>query len=333
MSIRLRRRDFIAALGGGAAWPLSARAQKPALPVIGFLDLGMRRDKDLAFPGFRQGLRETGFIEGQNVAIEYRSAENQKDRLPALAAELVERQAAVIVAIPHDLSGAAAKAATKVIPIVFLSGGDPVNNGLVASLNRPGGNLTGVTLLSPALTAKRLNLLHDLAPQAAVVAVLLDSVLLGTTDQNSIFKYTEEAGRTLGVRIIGIRVGGESELEAAFATAIKQGASALLVTPSIFFINHRDKLVALAARHELPTIYQMREYAAAGGLMSYGPSFPDANRQVGVYTGRVLKGEKPADLPVLLPTTFEFVINLKTAKALDLTIPPGIRAIADEIIE
>jgi putative ABC transport system substrate-binding protein len=328
----MQRRDFLTLLGGAAAaWPLAARAQQPAMPVVGFLAVGTRNDIDLASPGFRQGLREAGFIEGKNVAIEYRWAENQIDRLPALAADLAQRRVAVIAASPNAFAVTAAKAASATIPIVFYTGPDPVRSGLVASLNRPGGNLTGVTALSADLTPKRLGLLHDLAPSAATVAMLL--VERSGGNANSQLEETQSAARSVGVRIVGISAGSVGEFDAAFETAVREGAGAVLVSTNIFFINNRDRLIALAAAHKLPAIYQERTFADAGGLMSYGPSPIDAYRQLGVYTGRVLKGEKPADLPVLLPTKFELVINLKTAKALGITVPPGLLSIADEVIE
>ena len=325
----MRRRQFITLLGGAAAaWPLAARAQQAAVPVIGFLDTGTLSGNGWAVTGFREGLRELGFIEGRNVAIEYRAAENQDDRLPALAAELVQRRVAVIVAVPGLPSIAAAKAATATIPIVFMSAADPVRTGLVASLNRPGGNLTGLTLLSSDLSAKRFGMLHAMVPQVATVAMLLSRP---TQDLN--LTEAEAAGRAVGVRIVGVRAESEGEFDAAFATAIREGARALLIAPSVFFVNHTDRLVELAARHRLPAIYHERDFAVAGGLMSYGPNRTDVMRQVGVYAGRVLKGEKPADLPVVVPTKFEFVLNLKTAKALGLTFPPGVLAIADEVVE
>jgi putative ABC transport system substrate-binding protein len=336
----MRRRDFITLLGGAAAWPVAARAQQvAAVPVIGFLEVGTRSDTDRIMPGFRQGLREAGFVEGQNLAIEYRWAENQTARLPAFAAELVQRRVAVIVAGPNRNAIAAATRATATIPIVFMSGPDPVRQGLVASLNRPGGNVTGVTLLSAELTAKRLGLLHDLVPQATVVAMLL-SGRAGSgqrggslSNQADNLEDAETAARGAGLQIVGAWTGDDDDFDAAFATAVRERASALLVSSSIFFINNRYRLVALAAKHSLPTIYQDRDFAAAGGLMSYGPSTRDAYRQVGLYTGRILRGEKPGNLPVQLPTKFELVINLQTAKALGLTIPAGVLAIADEVIE
>ena len=327
----MRRREFIAGIGSAVAWPMGARAQQPVLPVIGLLNFGGRDDSALS--AFRQGLREAGFIEGQNVSIEYRWANDQPERVTALAAELVRRPVAVVVVVPNSFGVALVKASTNIIPIVFLSGADPIRSGLVASLNRPGGNLTGVTLISSDLTAKRFGLLHDLAPQVATIAVLLDDRRTAQPSRGFALKEAESAGRNMGLQIIGVEVGSEADFDTAFATAVRDGANGFVVGGSTFFIDHRDRLVALAASHRLPAIYQMREYTEAGGLMSYGPSFADAHRQVGVYTGRVLKGEKPADLPVLQPAKFEFVLNLKTAKALGITIPPGILAIADEVIE
>jgi putative ABC transport system substrate-binding protein len=325
----MRRRDFITFIGGAAAaWPVAARAQRASMPVIGFLDTGTLSGNGWALPGFREGLRELGFIEGQNVAIEYRATENQDARLPALAAELVQRRVAVIVAAPGFMSIAAAKAATATIPIVFMSAGDPVRTGLVASLNRPGGNLTGLTLLSAELSAKRFGMLHAMVPQVTTVAMFL-----GTTTQDFNLTEAEAAGRAVGVRIIGVRTASEGEFDAAFATAIREDARALLIALSVLFVNHTDRLVELAARYRLPAIYHERDFAVAGGLMSYGPNRTDVMRQVGVYAGRVLKGEKPADLTVMLPTKFEFILNLKTAKALGLTVPDTLLALADEVIE
>jgi putative ABC transport system substrate-binding protein len=328
------RRDFITLLGGAAAaWPIAARAQQRAVPVIGFLHVAPRSDEAAILPGFRQGLREVGFVEGQTVTIEYRWAENQNSRLPALAAELVQRRVQVIATGPNLNSLAAAKAATTVIPIVFMSGPDPVRAGLVASLNQAGGNLTGITELSAELTAKRLGLLHDLAPQAATVAMLLDGRPAVGGNQNRNFDEAESAGRKLGLRVIDVRVGADADFKSALAQGVRQGAGALLVASSVFLVSHRDEIVAAAAKHGLPASHQQREYAAAGGLMSYGADQTDAYRQVGIYSGRILRGAKPGDLPVLQPTKFELIINLKAAKALGLEIPSGISAIADEVIE
>jgi len=329
----MRRREFITLLGGAAAaWPVAVRAQQRPQPVIGYLGGGMQSDADPQRAALRQGLREVGFIDGQNVSIEYRFAENQPQRATELAADLIRRQVAVLVATGNQAANNAAKAATATIPIVFLSAPDPVRVGLVASLNRPGGNLTGVTLLSSDLTAKRLGLLHDAVPQATAVAMLLGRAPI-QVDPEGQFLMAQTAGHNIGLRIFGVEAGAESEFESAFASAAAGGGGAILISTSAFFVNYRERLVALAARHGLPAIYQTREYAVAGGLMSYGPSIPDAMRQVGRYAGRILKGEKPADLPVLLPTKFDFVINLKAAKALGLDLPSGVLAIADEVIE
>jgi putative ABC transport system substrate-binding protein len=321
------RREFITLLGGAAAWPVAARAQQPAAPVIGWIYLGLRSDDNLQ--GFRQGLREKGFIERQNVTIEYRFAASRA-QAQEYAGELVRRQVAVIVASPNLNAVEAAKDATTSIPVVFMQANDPVRTGTVLSLNRPGGNLTGVTQLSADLTAKRLGLLRDLLPQASVVAMLLDR---SGRDNGFQLGTAEAAGGNVGMRILGVDAGAESEFDVAFANAARGGAQALLVATSLFFIDHRERLAALAAKYRLPAIYQARSYAAAGGLMSYGPNLIDLYHQVGVYAGRVLKGEKPGDLPVLLPTKFEFIINLKTAKALDLEVPPNLLATADEVIE
>jgi putative ABC transport system substrate-binding protein len=329
----MQRREFITLLGGAAVWPVAARAQQAAMPVIGFLHVAPRSDEGAILPGFRQGLREVGFVEGQNVLIEYRWAENQNSRLPALAAELVQRGVQVIVTGPNLTNLAAAKAATTVIPIVFMSGPDPVRAGLIASLNRPGGNLTGITELSAELTAKRLGLLHDLAPQAATVAMLLDGRPGITGNQNFNFNEAESAGRKVGLRLIDVRVGAEADFNSALARAVHEGAGALLVSSSVFLVSHRDEIVAAAAKNGLPAIYQQREYAVAGGVMSYGADQTDAYRQVGIYTGRILKGAKAGDLPVLQPTKFELIINLKTAKALGLAISNQIQLLADEVIE
>jgi putative ABC transport system substrate-binding protein len=334
----MRRREFITLLGGAAAtWPLAARAQQSNIPVVGWLHGGARDESSVA--SFRMGLCERGFIEGQNVTIEYRWAENQEDRAPALAADLARRGVAVIVAAPGLQAVAPAKAATLSIPIVFLSGADPVRIGLVASLNRPGGNITGISQFTVQLSAKRLGLLHELLPQVSCVAVLLDGRAGGplasgrALGQRFVLQEEETSGSRIGLRIVGAWVGSDENFDEAFATAVREGAGALVVASSGFFFDRRERLVTLAARHALPAVFQDREYAAAGGLMSYGASRTDAYRQLGVYTGRVLKGEKPADLPVLQPTRFELVINLKTAEALGLTVPPTLLAISDEVIE
>ena len=329
----IRRREFIAGLGGAVAWPLAARAQQRALPVIGWLYSGTR-DVTTYLPGFRRGLTEAGFVEGQNVSIEYRWGENEPNRIPALAADLVRRNVTVIAAAPNTNAIAPAKAASATIPIVFLSGPDPVRTGLVASLNRPGGNITGVTLLSADLTTKRLSLLQHAVPRAMTVAHFLNWRPGGTTSSDSFsLQEAEAAGRNIGVRIITLKIGGEDEFEPGFANAVNGGATALLVSSSQFFIDHRSQLIALAAKYKLPAIYQNGTYATSGGLMSYGPDTFDSFRQFGAYTGRVLKGDRASDLPVLQPTKFEFVINLKTARDLGMDIPAGVLAIADAVIE
>jgi putative ABC transport system substrate-binding protein len=313
-----------------AAWPLAARAQQPAMPVIGYLGAQSADDeyKNFTVP-FLQGLKETGFVEGQNVAVEYRWAENQFDRLPVLAADLVRRRVAVIVAAgtPPAL---AAKAATTTIPIVFNTGADPVALGLVASLNRPGANLTGSTVLASELAPKRLQLLRELIPSAAAFGVLADPAFPDTQSQ---ITDLQDAARTLGRQLVIMNARTDSDLEPAFATFSQHRVGAILVSDSNFYARRTEQLASLAARHALPAIFPLREFALAGGLMSYGTSLGYAYRQVGIYTGRILKGEKPADLPVQRATKLELVINLKTAKALGLTIPETLLATADEVIQ
>jgi putative tryptophan/tyrosine transport system substrate-binding protein len=327
----MRRRDFITLVGGTAAtWPLAAaRAQQLAMPVVGFVNNGTPDGNNYLRTAFRQGLSKTGYSEGKNVSIEYRWAEGHDDRLPALVADLIGRPVNVIAATSTQ-AALAAKAGAVTIPIVFETGADPIKIGLVASLNRPEGNITGVTQLSSELVAKRLGLLHDLIPKAVIIGLLVNPTDPITEAQTN---DMEEAARTLGLQIHVLNASSEAEINAAFATLSQLRLDALLVGGGNFYIGRREQLAELAARQAVPAIYQHREIAEAGGLISYGTSIVDSYRQAGNYTGRILKGERPADLPVLRPTKFELVINLKTAKSLGLTIPPGVLAIADEVIE
>jgi putative ABC transport system substrate-binding protein len=326
----MRRREVIAGLGAAAAWPRAARGQAAAMPAVGLLSsvaFESRRDQVAAF---RRGLNDWGFVEGRNVAIEYRSADDQAERLPALADDLVGRGVAVIVTIGGDVPVRAAKAATATIPIVFVTGGDPVRNGYVASLNRPGGNLTGVSFLVNLLVAKRLELLSELTPPAGTMGLLVNP---NNPNTESSTRDARAAAQALGRKLLVIEAGGEREIDAAFATFAREKVGAVVVEADPFFLARHQQVVARAALEPLPTLYSFREFAAAGGLMSYGASLADAYRQAGAYGGRILKGEKPADLPVVQPTKFELVINLGTAKMLGLTIPPTLLARADEVIE
>jgi putative tryptophan/tyrosine transport system substrate-binding protein len=327
----LKRREFISLLGGAAAaWPIGARAQQPAMPVVGFLRDTSLADATHLVAAFRQGLKEAGFIEGQNVLIEYRSAGDQAHRLPALVADLVRRQVALIVG--NTPSSLAAKAATTTVPIVFVTGNDPIINGLVPSLSRPGGNTTGVSFLSTASVTKRLELLRQLAPKAAAIAMLVGPNL-NTPDIQRELRDLQAAAHASGQELIVVQAESDRDIETAFATFAQRGAGALFIGSSPIFNSRRERVAALAVRHALPAAYSLREFAAAGGLMSYGTSITDAYRLAGTYASRILKGEKPADLPVQQSTKFDFVINLRTAKALGLEIPDKLLALADEVIE
>jgi putative ABC transport system substrate-binding protein len=326
----VKRRQFITLLGGAAVvWPLAARAQQPAMPVIGFMVSSSAGTLRQQVAAFREGLKESAYVEGQNVAIEYRYAEGQPDRFPALAADLVRRRVAVFAV---GGSGAAhiAKQASTTIPIVFSVGEDPVTAGLVDSLNQPAGNITGVYQFTAGLEAKRLGLLHEMVPKATTIAVLINPNYSSAESQ---LRDVREAASRLGVQLVVVRANAESEFDAAFSTLVHQRAGALLVCASPFFNSRRQQLVVLAARHSVPAIYEWRDFAEAGGLMSYGTSLADAYRQAGVYVGRILKGAKPADLPVVQVVRFEFAINLNTAKALGIEVPPTLSARADEVIE
>ena len=325
----IRRREFITLLGAAATWPLAARAQQPEIPVVGFLStLSPTNMAANVMNDFRQGLKEAGFAEGQNVKIEYHWAEGHYDRLPALAADLVRRQVAVIAATGGEPSPQVVKAATQTIPIVFMANGDPVAAGLVASLNRPGGNLTGVTIFGMIAAGKRLELLRQLIPKAGTIGYLMNP-----DNPNRELDNVQAAARSLGQQILILNAGGGGEIEIAFTTIAKERVAGLLVASDPLFFDRRDQLVGLAARQAVPAIYYLRAFCQAGGLLSYGNNLADMYRQVGMYTGRILNAERPADLPVIQSTKFELVINLKTAKALSLEIPPTLLAIADEAIE
>src|SRR5262252_1039565 len=327
----MRRREFITLLGGAAAgWPIGVRAQQQAMPVIGFMSTLSRENILKPLAGFHQGLKEAGYIEGQNVAIEYRWAQGNYDRLPELAADLVRRKVTVIVASGGDPSPQVAKAATQTIPIVFGMFGDPVREGLVDSLSRPGRNATGVTIFGPDGVTKRLQLLHNLVPKAGVIAFLMNP---NNPNGSSEMGAAQTAATSLGRQIVVCNASTESELDAAFASVVQQRIGTLLGASDPFLFNRRDQIVSLAARHRIPAIYYLRDFARAGGLMSYGNSLTDMYRLVGVYAGRILKGEKPTDLPVVQSTKFEFVINLQTARALGIEVPNSIQLLADEVIE
>jgi putative ABC transport system substrate-binding protein len=327
----MRRREFIAGLGGAAAWPLAARAQQPAMPVVGYLifnSFETNRDRRAAF---HRGLAEVGYVEGRNVAIEYRSAENRMERVPELMADLVRRRVDVIGAFGSTSLALAAKAATQTIPTVFILGSDPVHIGLVASLARPGGNITGITLITAEMVAKRFELLHEMVPAATSIALLVNPT---NPYSETEAKEVQRAGHALGLRAVILNARNQNEFEGAFANLAQQQVGALLVSADPIFVAARaEPIIALAARHRVPASYQFGDSVVGGGLMSYGPIVNEEWRQLGIYTGRILKGEKPANLPVLQPTKFELVINLKTAKALGLTVPETLLATADEVIQ
>jgi ABC-type uncharacterized transport system substrate-binding protein len=327
----MKRREFITLLGGAAAWPMAARGQQAAMPVIGFLGAGALDNYVLYLAAFRKGLGEIGFVEGQNVAIEYRWAEGQYERMAQLAADLVRRRVAVI-AVPGSPPGArAAKAATSTIPIVFSVGDDPVRSGLVASISRPGGNATGINFLTGEVVAKRLALLHELLPDAARVAAFINPA--DASRAEALREEVEVAARTVGMRLQILNPSTNREIDAAFAALVRERADALFVGPDAFYNSRRVQLANMAARHGVPTAFAVREYVDAGGLMSYGTSLADMYREVGAYCGRILKGAKPSDLPVLQSTKFELVINAQTARMLGITVPPPLLARADEVIE
>jgi putative ABC transport system substrate-binding protein len=326
----MKRREFITLVGGAAiAWPFAARAQQATMPRVGLMVAGSRGPLRQPIAAFHEGLKESGYVEGQNVAIEYRFAEGRFDRFPTLASDLVRRQVGVLV-VSSNAGALAAKQATTTIPIVFSVGDDPINTGLVDSLNRPGGNITGVYQFTVGLEAKRLGLLHEMVPKATSIAVLVHQNFPGAETQ---LRDVQEVAPRLGVQLLVLRASSENDFNAAFSTLVQQRAGALLVCASPFFYTRREQLVVLAARHAVPAIYEFRDFAEAGGLMSYGTRLADSYRQAGVYTGRILKGARPAELPVVQVTRFEFVINLNTAKALGMEVPPGLSARADEVIE
>jgi len=330
MTAKMKRREFITLLGGAAAWPMAARAQQPAMPMIGVLDARSPGTTENPLRAFREGLKDTGYIAGENVALEYRWAEDQIDRLPALAADLVQRRATVIAAIGAT-AALAAKAAIATIPIVFIVNEDPVRLGLVASLARPGGNLTGINILTAEVTAKRLDLLRELVPSATRVGVLVNPV--NATNTETTLREMAAAARTSGLHVKVLNASTSREIEEAFASLLHERPDALFVGAEPYFYGRRVQLAVLAASHRIPAIYAQRDFVEAGGLMSYGTNIADAFRQIGVYAGRILKGTKPADLPVVQASKFELVINLPTARALGLEVPPMLLARADEVIE
>jgi putative tryptophan/tyrosine transport system substrate-binding protein len=330
MTAKMKRRQFITLLGGAAAWPLAARAEKPAMPVVGFLHIASLETRRQEVASFYQGLKDIGYVEGQNVAIEYRWGENHNDRMPTLAADLVRLQVDVIAALSTP-SILVAKAATTTIPTVFLTNGDPVKFGLVASLNRPGGNITGITLLGVEVVPKRFELLHKVVPRATKIGVLANPTNPQQTESET--REARDAAHSLGLELLIVNASNESEIDSAFATLVQRGAHALFVIGDALFTSRREQLVSLAARNAIPTIFTFREFALAGGLISYGSVLVDVYRQAGVYVGRILKGTKPADLPVVQAAKLELVINLKTARALGLDLPPTVIALADEVIE
>jgi putative ABC transport system substrate-binding protein len=326
----MKRRDLITLLGGAAAWPMAARAQPTGMPVVGWISSRAASESSYLVTAFRQGLKETGYIESQNVVLDFRWGDGRYDQLPALATELVRRPVTVIVATGGDPAAQAAKVATVTIPIVFVSGSDPVKVGLLASLNRPGGNITGVHLLLLSMGAKRLGLLHELVPAANPIGVLANP---NFADAQAQLRDIEEAANSLGLELLMLKASTELEIDAAFKELSERKIGAVLIGSDPFFTTRRGQLAALTLRHGLPAMFDLREYTVAGGLMSYGASLVDGYRQGGMYVGRILKGEKPADLPVMQSTKFEFVINLNIAGALGLTVPPSLLAIADEVIE
>ena len=332
----MRRREFITLLGGAAVapsllWPLAARAQQPAMSVIGYIGPQPSELSADRLSAFQQGLKEAGYVEGRNVAIQYRWADNHYDRIPGFLAELIGRRVAVIAMAGSTPGVVAAKSMNSPIPVVFSVAGDPVQLGLVASLNRPGGNLTGMTVWNAPVVPKRMELLRELVPSASNIGLLTNPTSSPVTEDET--RYAQEAARTLGLQLHVLTVSTESEIDAALGTLARRGRSALLVGSDVLYFVRREQLAALAAQHALPAIYDRREFAVAGGLMSYGSSILDVHRHVGIYVGRILKGENPADLPVMLPTRFTFVVNLKAAKALGLDVPPSLLATADEVIE